>query len=114
MNEENNVLHYNFLSEYPIITKSKGINLFDDKGKKYIDAMSSNGVVSLGHGQEEIINAIIKTAKQLTFAYGGNHDHPPRIALAKKLNEWAPAKMKETKTFFCSRSKRVTKCCLPL
>ena len=39
-------------------TQGEGIYLFDDKGKKYIDGMAGLWCSALGHGNEELIDAI--------------------------------------------------------
>ena len=45
----------------------KGINatLFDEKSEKYIDFTSGIGVVSIGHGNERLANAICQQAKNI-------------------------------------------------
>ena len=45
----------------------KGINatLFDEKGEKYIDFTSGIGVVSVGHGNERLANAICRQSKNI-------------------------------------------------
>ncbi len=46
---------------------TKGVNatLFDEKGEKYIDFTSGIGVVSVGHGNEKLANAICEQAKNI-------------------------------------------------
>ena len=46
----------------------KGINatLFDEKDKNYIDFTSGIGVVSVGHGNKEVADAIYKQVSNIT------------------------------------------------
>ena len=44
--------------EYPSIVKSDGIYLYDDTGKRYMDASSGPILCSLGYGNEEIANVL--------------------------------------------------------
>jgi predicted acetylornithine/succinylornithine family transaminase len=69
-------MNYQFLDEkylvdtYPrrgiTIVKGKGVYLFDEKGRKYLDMMSNYGVNVFGHSYPPIIKAIQKQLKRLT------------------------------------------------
>ncbi len=97
-----NVLYGHLGKEYITIVKGKGVYVFDENEKRYLDAAGGVGVVNVGHGVDEIVQAITKQAKTLAFVYGGSLDNRPRQELADKLQQWAQKGMGETKTFFCS------------
>jgi predicted acetylornithine/succinylornithine family transaminase len=69
-------MNYQFLDEkylldtYPrrgiTIVKGKGIYLFDEKGKKYMDMMSNYGVNAFGYSNPRIIKAIQRQLNKLT------------------------------------------------
>ena len=84
------------------ITRGKGVYIFDEDGKRYLDAVGGIGVVNIGHGVEEVVKTIADQARTLAFTYGGAVDNLPRRELARKLQQWAPSGMGETRTFFCS------------
>ena len=44
--------------EYPSIVKSEGIYLYDDTGKRYMDASSGPILCSLGYGNEKIAEVL--------------------------------------------------------
>jgi len=74
-----------------IIDHGEGIYLYDDKGKRYFDALAGLWCTSLGFGNEEIIDAITEQLHKLPFAslfQGKSHDLA--IELAEKLKELAP------------------------
>ncbi|MQG18270.1 MAG: aminotransferase class III-fold pyridoxal phosphate-dependent enzyme [SAR202 cluster bacterium] len=100
-NSDNNVFYGSFGKEYLDIVRGEGVYIYDSNGKKYLDAASGVCVVSVGHGNEEIISAISNQIKQISFTYGVA-DNIPRQKLAKKLDEWAPSGMGNTKTIFSS------------
>jgi adenosylmethionine-8-amino-7-oxononanoate aminotransferase len=83
----------------PIVIKSgKGIYLYDENGKQYIDAVSSWWVNLFGHANERISNALANQAFQLEHVIFANFTHEPGIFLAEKLVEVTPDGL--TKVFF--------------
>ncbi len=73
--------------DFPIIERAKGIYLFDVDGKKYLDAISSWWACNLGHGDEEIIEAIRNQSSRLQHSILGNQSHPGAVQLAERLVE---------------------------
>jgi adenosylmethionine---8-amino-7-oxononanoate aminotransferase len=83
----------------PIVIKSgRGIYLYDENGKQYIDAVSSWWVNLFGHSHERISKALAKQAFQLEHVIFANFTHEPAIYLAEKLVKIAPDGL--TKVFF--------------
>ncbi|GHH97568.1 adenosylmethionine--8-amino-7-oxononanoate transaminase [Neobacillus kokaensis] len=83
----------------PIVIKSgKGIYLYDENGKQYIDAVSSWWVNLFGHANERISSALSQQAFQLEHAIFANFTHEPGILLAEKLAAITPDGL--TKVFF--------------
>lgn len=84
-----------------IIERGKGVHVWDTQGKRYIEGMAGLWCNSLGHGNEELIEAAREQLSQLSFGHifsGKSHD--PAIALAEKLKEISPAPT--SKVFFTS------------
>lgn len=102
MTDRNHVLYGLFGQRYVTITRGEGVYLYDDAGKRYLDAVGGVCVVNIGHGVPEILNAMAAQAAQVAYTYGGIVDNQPRQQMAGKLQEWAPAGMGETKTLFLS------------
>jgi 4-aminobutyrate--pyruvate transaminase len=74
-----------------ILARGKGVFVYDNDGKEYLEAMSSLWCVSLGWGEEELVEAATQQMRKLAFVHifaGKSHD--PAIALAEKLKEIAP------------------------
>ena len=57
-----------FASAPLIMVEGDGIMLTDDEGNRYIDGLSGVFAVSLGHGNEEIIDAIAAQHRRLSFS----------------------------------------------
>ncbi len=68
-----------------IIKRGKGIYLEDIDGNKYIDAVSSWWVNTLGHSNKKLNKALYKQSKQIEHVIFGGFSHKPAISFAKKL-----------------------------
>lgn len=69
----------------PVITRGEGVYLYDDQGRKYLDAISSWWACNLGHGHPRVIEAIVRQARELQHSILGNLSHPRAIELAATL-----------------------------
>ncbi|SDO47616.1 N(6)-acetyl-beta-lysine transaminase precursor [Paenibacillus sp. yr247] len=75
---------------YPTIQYGKGVFLYDDQGKAYIDASSGAVTAGIGHGVQEIIDAMLEQANKISFVYRSQFTSEPAEKLAKKLSDLAP------------------------
>ncbi len=87
-----------------ILERGKGVYVWDQAGKRYIEGMGGLWCTALGYGNEEMIDAAKEQISQLSFAHlFGGKSHDTAIALAEKLKEISPAPT--SKVFFtCSGS----------
>lgn len=76
--------------DFPIIEKAKGNYLYDIKGKKYLDGVSSLWVTVHGHRKKELDQAINQQLKKVAHTTFLGLSHPLAIELAKKLIQIAP------------------------
>ena len=83
-----------FKKVYPVITRGKGVYLYDREGREYLDAVGGIAVVNVGHGVPEIIAAMTEQAQRVAFVSGGAFANEPAQALAEELATWAPAGMR--------------------
>jgi adenosylmethionine-8-amino-7-oxononanoate aminotransferase len=56
-------------ASYPMISHGKGIFLYDRSGKDYLDASSGAVTANIGHGVQEIHDAMINQASKVSFVY---------------------------------------------
>lgn len=77
------------------ITKGKGIYLYDEEGKKYMDVVSSWWVTLHGHSHPYIAQRIfeqLNTLEQVIFA---GFTHEPAVQLAENLLKLLPSNQKK-------------------
>ncbi len=82
-----------------IIREGKGIFVYDEAGKEYIEGLAGLWSTSLGWGEERLVEAAIRTLRKLPYYHQfGAKAHEPGIDLAEKLVTMAPVPM--SKAFF--------------
>ena len=80
------------LAEPPVvIARGEGVYLFDDAGKKYIDAISSWWVNLHGHAHPYIAQKVSEQLKLLEHVIFAGFTHKPAIVLAEKLLSILPS-----------------------
>jgi adenosylmethionine-8-amino-7-oxononanoate aminotransferase len=84
-------VYRDFKRTYPVITRGKGVYIYDREGREYLDAVGGIAVVNVGHGVPEIITAMTEQAQRVAFVSGGAFANEPAQALAEELATWAPA-----------------------
>lgn len=107
-------LPHEFGHRYPLITHGKGVYVFDEDGKRYLDGASGVGVVSIGHAVQEVVEAIKEQAEKLAFTYGGIVENRPQYDLASRVQNWTPNGMGETRTLFSSGGAEANEAALKL
>ncbi len=84
-----------------IITRADGVYLHDSEGNEILDGMAGLWCVNIGYGRAELADVAAQQMKQLCY-YNTffQTTHVPAIALAQKIAELAPDKLKHI--FFAS------------
>lgn len=80
------------------IVRGEGVYLFDDKGKRYIDAVSSWWVNIHGHAHAYIAKKVSEQLNRLEHAIFAGFTHEPAVELAEKLLRILPGK--QSKIFY--------------
>lgn len=75
---------------YPTVQYGKGVYLYDEQGKAYLDASSGAVTAGIGHGVQDIIDAMMEQASKVSFVYRSQFTSEPAEKLAKKLSDLAP------------------------
>ena len=74
-----------------IIERGKGVRVYDERGKDYIEGLSGLWCTALGWGEEALVEAATEQMRRLSFGHlFAGKSHEPAIALAEKLKEIAP------------------------
>jgi adenosylmethionine-8-amino-7-oxononanoate aminotransferase len=97
---EDHVFYRNLRKYYPTADRGEGIYIYDTEGKQYMDGSGGAAVVGIGHGVEEITEAMIRQAKRLSFSHGSQFSSQAAIDLASKLVQLSPKGL--TRVYFLS------------
>ncbi len=104
--QEDRVFYRDRKRTYPVIIRGEGIYLFDQDGKRYIDASGGPLVVNIGHGVQEIIDAMVEQGRKVCFPYSGHFASESQLDLAREVIEFAPQGMSRV-YFVCGGSEAV-------
>ena len=73
------------------IDHAKGIYLYDEKGKEYIDLISGVSVSNIGHCHPKVVEAINEQVKKhMHLMVYGEYIQNPQVKLAKMLIDLLP------------------------
>lgn len=79
----------NFTKEYLALTRGDGPYVWDADGNRYVDAVSGNKNVNIGHGVSEVAEAARRQLERLEFT-GMRFANRPAIEFTDKIREFAP------------------------
>lgn len=85
---------------YPKVVRGKGVWLWDSEGRDYIDGSSGAMTANIGHGVEEIAQAMQQQANQIAFTFRTQFTNQPAEDLATRLTALAPGDLNHV--FFVS------------
>ena len=84
-----------------VISRGKGVRVWDDQGKEYIESVAGLWCAALGFDNERLVQAAAEQMRRLPFYHAFTaKSHEPMVDLAEMLIERAPAPM--SKVFFAN------------
>jgi 4-aminobutyrate--pyruvate transaminase len=84
-----------------VVSHGKGVRVWDDAGKEYIEGVAGLWCASLGFDNERLVQAAVTQMRKLPFYHAfAAKSHEPMIDLAEMLIERAPVPM--SKVFFAN------------
>lgn len=85
-------------SKHPLLmARADGVCYWDIHGKRYLDALSGIYVVSVGHNNRRVIEAVRKQLDELHFSPPMHGTNPVAVQLANLLAELAPGDLNTCK-----------------
>ena len=96
-------LHFTRMHDYepPVIVRGEGCYLWDDTGKRYLDALAGLFSVNIGYSYgEEIGQAALEQMRELPFYTNWSYAHPRAIELAHEVASLTPGDL--NRVFFVS------------
>jgi adenosylmethionine-8-amino-7-oxononanoate aminotransferase len=73
----------------PQVDRGEGIYLYDQAGKRYLDATSGAAVSNLGHSNPRVVATMIEQAQRVTFAYPRFFESEGNVSLANQITALA-------------------------
>lgn len=99
-------------TKYPTISHGKGVFLYDTSGKDYLDASSGAVAANVGHGVEEIKDAMLEQASQVSFVYRSQFTSEAAEQLADKISVLTNERL--SYSFFVNSGSEATETALKL
>ncbi len=105
--ESRNVTFMEPDGSWPIVwQRAKGVHVWDDQGRKYLDLTAAFGVASAGHANPNVVRAGQRQMETLLHAMGDVHPHARKAELARELSRltfelWGQSRV-SAKTTFCN------------
>ena len=85
----------------PVARRGEGIFIWDDEGRRYVDASCGPQTTNVGHGNQYVINALKAQMDDICYAFRTHFKNGPAERLADRLATLGAAKGL-TRAFFCS------------
>ena len=82
-----------------LASAASGVWVDDAEGKRWFDTLSSMWLVNIGHGREEVAEAVYEQMKDISYSPGGTVS-PATVKLSAKVASLAPDK--ESRVYFVS------------
>ena len=80
---------------YPVLVRGEGSWVWDETGKRYLDAVAGIAVVNVGHGRARVAEAVRRQAGTLAYCVSNIFANQPAIALAEKLARLTPGDLNQ-------------------
>jgi adenosylmethionine-8-amino-7-oxononanoate aminotransferase len=73
--------------DLPLVARAEGASIWDSDGRRYLDAAGGAIVVNVGHGDREVIDALVDQARRVSYVHGTQFTSE---ALERYAEELAP------------------------
>lgn len=84
-----------------VITRGEGTRVWDADGHEYLDATASLWCVNVGHGRQEIADAVAAQMSRLaSYSAFGAFANEPAITLAERIADYADGVVEDPRVFF--------------
>lgn len=96
----------------PVARRAQGVYIWDDHGRRVLDGCSGAVVVTVGHGRQEVVEAMAAQGSQLSYVHSDTWSTEVLDALAGRLAAAAPGDL--NRVFFCSGGSEATETALKM
>src|SRR5690349_13159451 len=109
---DSHVFYRKLAHTYPRIVRGEGCYLYDESGKRYLDACGGAFVANLGHSNPDVADALARQARHFGYLSGTAFTHEPVEALAAELAATLPGDL--DKLYFLSSGSEAVEAALKL
>jgi len=88
--EEHHFFARDLIKDYPLAVRGEGVWVFDENGKRYMDACAGANVSGIGHGVKEIGDAMTRQAAEIAYVPPQHFLNRPTLELCERLSAMAP------------------------
>ncbi|MFP4138408.1 MAG: aspartate aminotransferase family protein [Halomonas sp.] len=96
----------------PEVSHGRGVFLWDTQGKDYLDGCAGAISCNLGHGRQDIRDAMLAQLDRVAFTYRTQFENAPAVALAEALVEMTEGDLE--KVFFVSSGSEAVEAAIKL
>lgn len=87
---EGRILRRDLARDYPVLVRGEGVYVWDEAGRRYLDATSGISVSCVGHGNARVAEALRRQAMTLAYATSGYFANVPAMRLAERIGRLTP------------------------
>lgn len=87
------VFHRFISAHLPTAVRGEGLFLFDEQGRRYVDACGGAAVSCLGHGHPEVVAAVAEQTSRLEFVHTGFFTTDVAEELAASIADQSPGNL---------------------
>ena len=90
-----------------VLVRGKGVRVYDEEGREYLDLLAGIGVGALGHGHEGLADAIAEQSREMIHC-SNLFFHPLQGQVAERLAKLSGL----SRAFFCNSGAEAVEACL--
>jgi acetylornithine/succinyldiaminopimelate/putrescine aminotransferase len=90
-----------------VLVRGKGVHVYDEDGREYLDLLAGIGVGALGHGHEGLAKAIAEQSREMIHC-SNLFFHPLQGQVAERLAKLSGL----SRSFFCNSGAEAVEACL--
>src|SRR3970040_653549 len=102
MSSQDSLFPRSFKARYPVAVRGEGVYLYDEQGKRYLDACGGAAGVTIGHGVREVAEQIAEMTSRLPYVHSSQFQTQAAAELAELLARRFPDPSQRERAHFTS------------
>lgn len=105
---------WSFTRNFPVAVHSEGVYIYDESGKRYLDASGGAVAVNIGHSVQTVVDEICRMMSELPYVHTSHFRTRAGESLAIHLAERFPGPAQRPKVLFTSGGSEATETAIKL